>query len=284
MELPIDHFSLLGVSPTTDGETVLRTLQQRLDRAPDQGFTHDTLQARAQLLQASADLLSDEERRPSYERELTAIADTGEGAIAALEILPSREVGGLLLLMEAGHAQEAFEAASRGLQPPQAPALGSSREADLTLLAGIACQAAATDYRNQRRYEASARTLQQGLQLLQRMGQLPEQRRQLEHQLKTLLPYRVLDLISRDLSALSARQDGIGLLEQLVQQRGGLEGDLDSDFPQAEFQPFFKQIRQFLTAQEQVDLFSRWGDAGSATADFLASFALTAAGFVQRKP
>ena len=88
MELPIDHFRLLGVSPTTDGETVLRTLQQRLDRAPDQGFTHDTLQARAQLLQASADLLSDEERRPSYERELTAIADTGEGAIAALEIPP----------------------------------------------------------------------------------------------------------------------------------------------------------------------------------------------------
>ena len=285
MELPIDHFRLLGVSATTDSETVLRTLQQRLDRAPDQGFTHDTLQARAELLQASADLLSHEERRQAYERELTAIADSAAaGAIAALEIPPSREVGGLLLLMEAGQAQEAFEAASRGLQPPQAPALGSSREADLTLLAGLACRAAASDYRDQRRYEAAARTLQQGLQLLQRMGQLPEQRRQLEQELKALLPYRVLDLISRDLSAISARQEGIALLEQLVQQRGGLEGDLDPAFPQSEFQPFFKQIRPFLTVQEQVDLFSRWGDAGSSTADFLASFALTAAGFVQRKP
>jgi hypothetical protein len=284
LELPIDHFRLLGVGATTDSETVLRTLQQRLNRVPDQGFTHDTLQARAELLNASAELLSDEERRHTYERELTAIADNGEGTIAALEIPPSREVGGLLLLMEAGQAQEAFEAASRGLQPPQAPALGSSREADLTLLAGLACQAAANDCRNQRRFEAAARTLQQGLQLLQRMGQLPEQRRQLERELKSLLPYRVLDLISRDLSAMSARQEGINLLEQLVQQRGGLEGDLDPDFPQAEFQPFFKQIRQFLTVQEQVDLFSRWADAGSATADFLASFALTAAGFVQRKP
>jgi hypothetical protein len=284
LDLPIDHFRLLGVSPTTDSETVLRTLQQRLDRAPDQGFTHDTLQARAELLQASAELLSDEERRQAYERELTAIAGTAEGAIAALEIPTSREVGGLLLLMEAGQAQEAFDAARRGLQPPQAPALGSSREADLTLLAGIACQAAADDYRNQRRFEAAAGTLQQGLQLLQRMGQLPEQRRRLEQQLKSLLPYRVLDLISRDLSAISSRQEGIGLLEQLVQQRGGLEGDLDPDFPQSEFQPFFKQIRQFLTVQEQVDLFSRWAEAGSATADFLASFALTAAGFVQRKP
>jgi hypothetical protein len=244
----------------------------------------DTLQARAELLQASAELLSDEERRHSYERELTAIADTSEGSIAALEIPPSREVGGLLLLMEAGQAQEAFEAASRGLQPPQAPALGSSREADLTLVAGLACQAAASDFRNQRRYEAAARTLQQGLQLLQRMGQLPDQRRQLEHELKLLLPYRVLDLISRDLSALTPRQEGIRLLEQLVQQRGGLEGELDPDFPPDEFQSFFKQIRQFLTVQEQVDLFSRWAEAGSATADFLASFALTAAGFVQRKP
>ena len=284
MELPIDHFRLLGVSPTTDGQTVLRTLQQRLDRVPDQGFTLDTLQARADLLRASAELLADEQRRHLYETELTAIAG-GEGAsIAALEIPPSKEVAGLLLLMEAGQALEAFEQAHRGLQPPQAPALGSSREADLTLLAGLACQAAARDFAAERRYEAAARTLQQGLQLLQRMGQMPEQRRKLEQERDNLLPYRVLDLLSRDLSATQERAEGLALLEQLVQKRGGLEGEADPSFPAAEFQPFFKQIRPFLTVQEQVDLFSRWAQSGSSTADFLASHALTAAGFVQRKP
>jgi hypothetical protein len=284
LELPIDHFRLLGVSPTTDGQTVLRTLQQRLDRVPDQGFTLDTLQARADLLRASAELLADEQRRHLYETELTAIAG-GEGAsIAALEIPPSKEVAGLLLLMEAGQALEAFEQAHRGLQPPQAPALGSSREADLTLLAGLACQAAARDFAAERRYEAAARTLQQGLQLLQRMGQMPEQRRKLEQERDTLLPYRVLDLLSRDLSATQERAEGLALLEQLVQKRGGLEGEADPGFPAAEFQPFFKQIRPFLTVQEQVDLFSRWAQSGSSTADFLASHALTAAGFVQRKP
>ena len=46
LELPIDHFRLLGVGPTTDAQSVLRTLQQRLDRAPDQGFTEETLQSR----------------------------------------------------------------------------------------------------------------------------------------------------------------------------------------------------------------------------------------------
>ena len=285
MELPIDHFHLLGVQPTTDAQTVLRTLQQRLDRSPDQGFSLETLQARAELLRNSADLLSDEQRRRAYEAQLLTIHSSGTSSqIAALEIPASRDVAGLLLVLEAGLAQEAFETARRNLQPPQAPALGSSREADLTLLAGLACQAAATDYQEQRRFEAAATVLQQGLQLLQRMGQLPQQRRQLEQQLGRLLPYRVLDLVSRDLGASLERLEGLKLLEELVQRRGGLDGDSDRDFDQAKFQTFFKQIRPFLTVQEQVDLFSRWAQAGSATADFLASYALTASGFAQRKP
>jgi hypothetical protein len=285
LELPIDHFHLLGVQPTTDAQTVLRTLQQRLDRSPDQGFSFETLQARAELLRNSADLLSDEQRRRAYEAQLLAIHASGTSSqIAALEIPASRDVAGLLLVLEAGLAQEAFEIARRNLQPPQAPALGSSREADLTLLAGLACQAAATDYQDQRRFEAAATVLQQGLQLLQRMGQLPQQRRQLEQQLGRLLPYRVLDLVSRDLGAALERLEGLKLLEELLQRRGGLDGDSDRDFDQAKFQTFFKQIRPFLTVQEQVDLFSRWAQAGSATADFLASYALTASGFAQRKP
>ena len=285
MELPIDHFHLLGVQPTTDAQTVLRTLQQRLDRIPNQGFTKETLQARAELLRLSADLLSDEQRRRAYEAQLLEINASGASSqIAALEIPASRDVAGLLLLLEAGLAQEAFESARRNLQPPQAPALGSSREAELTLLAGLACQAAAMDYQDQRRFEAAATVLQQGLLLLQRMGQFPQQRRQLEQQLGRLLPYRVLDLVSRDLGAALERSEGLRLLEELVQRRGGLDGDSDRDFDQGKFQTFFKQIRPFLTVQEQVDLFSRWAKAGSATADFLASYALTASGFAQRKP
>lgn len=283
LDLPIDHFRLLGVSPASDAQTVLRTLDQRLDRVPDQGFTTDTLQARAKLLHESADLLSDSERRRTYEAELTALAG-GANAVPALDIPGSLEVAGLLLLLEAGQAQEAFELACRALQPPQAPALGSSREADLSLLAGLACRATAEESRNRRHFEAAARQLQQGLQLLQRMGQLPDLRQRLVRDLDALSPFLVLDLISRELTAVDKRQEGVELLEQLVQRRGGLEGDLDPSFSSAEFQVFFKQIRNFLTVQEQVDLFSRWAEAGSEAADFLSSIALTASGFVQRKP
>ena len=284
LELPIDHFRFLGVNPAADAQTVLRTLQLRIDRPPDQGFTQETLQARAELLRASADLLSDSERRSSYEAELTALESPSSAMAAGLDIGPSMEVAGLLLLLEAGQGAETFEVARRSLNPPQAPALGSSREADLILVAALACQASAEDYRKERRYEASAQTLQLGLQLLQRTGQLPASRQTIERTLAALLPYRILDLLSRDLAAVSERNEGLQLLEQLVQQRGGLDGPGDGHFEAEEFQAFFKQIRQFLTVQEQVDLFSHWAVQSSPTATFLASYALTASGFSQRKP
>jgi hypothetical protein len=287
LELPIDHFRLLGVSPTTDAHTVLRTLQLRLDRAPDQGFTHETLQARDALLRHSADLLCDQERRTTYESELTALSESGQPLQAALDVSSSQEVAGLLLMLEADLPLEVFELVSRALQPPQAPALGSGREADLALLGGLACRNGAEDLRRQRHYESAAHLLMQGQQLLQRMGQHPGQRQAISNDLLALRPFRILDLISRDLSASDARAEGLQLLEDLVRDRGGLETYGDSRLSAEEFEAFFRQIRSYLTVQEQIDLFSRWADrdgTSASRADDLATTALTASGFAQRKP
>jgi hypothetical protein len=287
LELPIDHFRLLGVSPTTDVQTVLRTLQQRIDRVPDQGFTLDTLEARNTLLRQSADLLSDQERRSAYESQLTALSQSGQPLQAALELGSNQELGGLLLLHEAGQHLEVFELVQRALQPPQAPALGSGREADLCLLGALSCLAGAEDLRRNRRFESAALLLGEGQQLLQRMGQQPQQRLAMSEALQSLRPYRVLDQLSRDLGAVEARSEGLRLLEELVGERGGLEGQRDPSMGTEEFQAFFRQIRAFLTVQEQIDLFSRWSSAPGqrgGSADFLATSALTASGFAQRKP
>ena len=283
MELPIDHFRLLGVAPTADAQGALQMLQQRLDRVPSDGYSLESLDARADLLRSSADLLSDSVRRARYEADLTALSSSGGSVIAALDVPSSLEVGGLMLLLEAGQPLDCFELASRSLQPPRAPALGSSREADLSLVASLACLAGANELQEQRRYEAAAQLLLQGQQLLQRMGQLPHQRQQLNDALEALTPYRVLDLLSRPLTATAERGEGLQLLAALVERRGGLEGSADPRLDSAAFQSFFRQIRAFLTVQEQVDLFSGWAE-GSAASDFLATTALTASGFAQRKP
>ena len=293
VDLPIDHFRLLGVSPTAEAEVVLRTLQRRLDRAPDQGFTHDALSQRAELLRLSADLLSDSSRREDYEAALLELGRDHPDEKAGLELASNREVAGLMLLWEAHAPHEAFQMTCQALQPPQAPALGSGRESDLALLAALACLDAAHQDKSQRRYEAAAMQLQEGLQLLQRLGKFPNQRQALEAELSQLRPYRILDLLSRDLAEQSARREGLSMLEAFIRERGGLEGasadvEVSSERPEAmdqgAFELFFQQIRRFLTVQEQVDLFGNLEKTGSLDASFLGVMALIAAGFSQRKP
>ncbi len=281
VELPIDHFRLLGVSPSAEDQSVLRALQLRLDRSPQEGFTHEALVQRAELLKLSADLLTDKQLREKYESALL-------GGAVGLEVSSNREVAGIILLWEADSSSEAFQLACKALRPPQTPALGSGREADLTLVAALSCKAAAIQEQEQRRYEAASQLLSDGLKLLQRMGKLPEQRESIEKDLEALLPYRILDLVSRDLGDQSSHLKGIALLDSFVRQRGGIEGrklnKSSSGLNQQEFEVFFQQIRKFLTVQEQADLFINWQKGGSTDAAFLGVLALTAAGFSRRKP
>ena len=70
MELPIDHFRLLGVSPSASAEEVLRFFQLRLDRIPHPGFTPEVMTQRSELLRLSAELLCDKAMREEYESAL----------------------------------------------------------------------------------------------------------------------------------------------------------------------------------------------------------------------
>ena len=288
LDLPIDHFRLLGVSPSAEPEAILRRLESRCDSPPDQGFTHEALLQRADLLRRSADLLTDPADRAEYEAALLRLSESHPNGTVGLDLPTSSEVAGLILLWEAHGAVEAFQLARQGLQPPQAPALGSGREADLTLLAALACRDAAVEEQDQRRYESAAQLLIDGIQLQQRMGKLPDQQRLLEDALQELTPFRILDLLSRDLGDQGSHHKGLTLLDELVTARGGLEAAVDGDQPgslsQEDFESFFHQIRRFLTVQEQIDLFSAWFEGGASDAGFLTVLALTAAGFSRRKP
>ena len=281
MELPLDHFRLIGVSPSATSEEILRAFQLRLDKTPDEGFTFEVLTHRSELLRFTADLLTDPESRRAYENLLL------NGA-SGLEISSSREVAGLILLWESGSPKEAFKIARKALQPPQTPALGSSREADLTLLAALTARDSAIQEQQRRSYSNAADFLQEGIQLLQRMGKLEEMRKDLEEDLVSLLPYRILDLLSRDLNDMESHKKGLSMLENLIIKRGGLEGNNKSEYAnylnQQEFERFFQQIKPYLTVQEQIDLFLELQKRGSLEAGFLAFLSLTAIGFSRRKP
>ena len=281
MELPIDHFRLIGVSPSATSEEILRAFQLRLDKTPDEGFTYEVLKQRSELLRLTADLLTDTESRREYENLLL------NGA-SALELSSNREVAGLILLWESGSSKEAFRITRKVLQPPQTPALGSSREADLTLLAALSARDAAIQEQEKRSFSNAADLLMEAIQLLQRMGKLGDLRKHLEEELGVLLPYRNLDLLSSDLKEHESHKKGLTMLEHLIIKRGGLEGKNKSEYSsylnQQEFETFFQQIKPFLTVQEQIDLFLELQKRGSIEAGFLAFLSLTAIGFARRKP
>ncbi len=281
MELPLDHFRLIGVSPSATSEEILRAFQLRLDKTPDEGFTNEVLTQRSELLRLTADLLTDSDSRREYENLLL------NGA-TGLDFSSNKEVAGLILLWESGSPKEAFKITRKALQPPQTPALGSSREADLTLLSALSSRDAAIQEQEQRSYSNAADFLQEGIQLLQRMGKLEELRKNLEEDLVSLLPYRILDLLSRDLNENESHKKGLTMLENLIIKRGGLEGKNKSEYHnylnQQEFESFFQQIKPYLTVQEQIDLFLVLQKMGSSEAGFLAFLSLTAIGFARRKP
>ena len=281
MELPLDHFRLIGVSPSATSEEILRAFQLRLDKTPDEGFTYEVLTQRSELLRRTADLLTDPESRREYENLLL-------NGSSGLEFPSNREIAGLILLWESGSPKEAFKITRKALQPPQTPALGSSRESDLTLLAALSARDSAIQEQQLRSYSNAADFLSEGIQLLQRMGKLGERRKELEEDLASLLPYRILDLLSRDLNDQDSHKRGLSMLENLIIKRGGLEGNNKSEYGnylnQQEFEPFFQQIKPYLTVQEQIDLFFELQKRGSIEAGFLAFLSLTAIGFARRKP
>ena len=157
MELPLDHFRLIGVNPSATSEEILRSFQLRLDKTPDEGFSYEVLTQRSELLRLTADLLTNTESRQEYDKQVL------NGA-SGLEFPSNREVAGLILLWESGAAKEAFKLARQALQPPQTPALGSTREADLTLLAALTSRDAAIQEQDQRCYANAADFLQEGIQ------------------------------------------------------------------------------------------------------------------------
>ncbi len=281
MELPLDHFRLIGVNPSSTSEEILRAFQLRLDKTPDEGFTYEVLTQRSELLRLTADLLTDPESRREYENLLL-------NGSSGLEFSSNREVAGLILLWESGSPKEAFKITRKALQPPQTPALGSSREADLTLLAALTARDSAIQEQQLRSYSNAADFLHEGIQLLQRMGKLVDRRKELEEDLVALLPYRILDLLSRDLNDQESHKKGLSMLENLIIKRGGLEGNNKSEYRdylnQQEFEAFFQQIKPFMTVQEQIDLFLELQKRGSLEAGFLAFLSLTAIGFTRRKP
>jgi hypothetical protein len=283
MRIPIDRYKILGVSIGADSHNILNQLEKKLELCEYTGFGIETMSKREGILKETSSILLDKTTRRVYEEEY--IKNTGEGLNEpATTIQRGCEIAGLLLLLEAGENQECL-AMSEQLYHEKRMSLNyfSSEYKELNRIIDYATLGLAEELQCKRHYETAAAVLERRVRSQSvGMGE-KEMINLMSDELKQLLPFRVLDMLSRDNDDKSHEQ-GISLLKELVNQRGGLDIRSNEYMGSSEFHAFFRQIRKYLTVQEQIELFEKWSDEGSKAGRFLHCIALVAQGFSQRKP
>ena len=283
VKLPLDHFRLLGVTPSSPKSEIEQTLNERLMNPPSAGYSADTLDARAELLCASAAFLTDAQRCQA--RQGQPEPAPGKSRPAEIALGPGQEPAVPLLLLEAQENLKAFELALELLSGrSEAAALPGHQQADLLLTAALAARRAAKQMWTERLYDQSAQTLERAIQLLANHASQASRKAMLEEDLNKVSPFRILDLLGQESGTPMERQRGISGLKALIERRGGLDADDEEQCSPIVFQDFFKQIRPCLTIEEQLELFEGCSRQGGTTATFLLAYTRAAAGFQWRQP
>jgi curved DNA-binding protein CbpA len=119
VRIPLDYYQILGI-PESNLSELEQAYQDRLHQLPRQGYSDAAIDSRKQLISFAYQVLSDPQRRSTYESAQTPQISIGNGRDPAaksfaadplrhspdLEIAPEHFLGGLLILFEQGKYEE----------------------------------------------------------------------------------------------------------------------------------------------------------------------------------
>lgn len=284
MNIPIDRYRLIGVTIGAEDRAILDQLEKRMIRSKFTDFSNETMQKRRQLLEENTSILLNLTERKAYDDLLLKRTGNDKGNEHGILVSRGYEIAGILLLLEAGEEQDCLDL-SEQLYREQRMNMSyfSTEYKELNKIIDYATLGFASKLEGNRHYETAAEVLLRRIRNHSvGMGE-KEMINDMSKKLDHLLPFRILDLLSRKNDD-RGHLKGISLLKEMVRNRGGLEGVSNRYMDMNEFQAFFRQIRSYLSVQEQVSLYKDWNMDGSQSAGFLLSIALVAQGFAQRKP
>jgi ARC6-like, IMS domain/DnaJ domain len=313
VRIPLDYYRILGLPTQATAEQVLQAHRDRTQQLPRREFSEAAISSRNQLLDDAYAILADSEQRQSYDASLmtksydlmeigraaeveghaTYGAELGlEADAASIEIPELQFVGALLILLDLGE----YELVLRLGRPYLSGGNLSLRSgefgdpdivlADIVLTVALACLELGREQWQQGQYENAAESLETGQQLLLRESLFASLRGEMQADLYKLRPYRVLELFAMPGGRDEVRRQGLGLLEDMLHDRGGIDGNGDdqSGLSVDDFLRFIQQLRGYLTVAEQQTLFEAESRRPSAVAAYLAVYALIARGFAERQP
>lgn len=286
MRIPLDYYRILCVGVQASADKIAESYRDRLNQSPSHEFSELALQARRQLLEAAIAELSDPEQRDRYDRRF--FRGGLEAIEPSLELEDWQRIGALLILLELGEYDRVSQLAEALL--PEYEASSEVRDqfahSDVALAIALAQQSLGRECRQQNLYELAADHFSRSQAALDHQPRFLELRRSLEQEQAQLRPYRILDRLAQPLTADSDRQQGLLLLQAMLDARLGIEGPGDdgSGLTLDNFLLFLQQIRGYLTLAEQQLLFESEARRPSPAASFFACYALIARGFRDHQP
>lgn len=301
VRIPLDYYRILGLPIQATAEQLNQSHRDRILQEPRREYSELAINARRQLIDIAYDVLGNDLRRAEYDREFLAkskgAGDPVENALDPDVSVPTIEiddrllVGALLILLELGEYELVLRLGrpylKRDASTPEGQQLKNQPELpDIVLTLAVACLELGREEWQQNNYEHAAESLEIGRELLLKEELFPVLRAEIQSDLYKLRPYRALELIARPLEQKQPRRAGINLLRGMLQDRGGIDGANDdlSGLGVDDFLRFIQQLRAYLTAFEQQEIFEAEAQRPSAVGTYLAVYALLARGFAQHQP
>ncbi|MDF5720777.1 MAG: IMS domain-containing protein [Rhizonema sp. PD37] len=318
MQIPLDYYRILGLPLAASDEQLRQAYNDRIVQLPRREYSQAAIGSRKQLIEEAYVVLSDPKERIDYDQLYLANAYSADGTQNAtvavserleddlnrqtlnIQVSQQELVGALLILQELGEYelvlklgrpylinQNTVAGIKQNSQPTSEESYVSAVERpDILLTVSLACLELGREQWQQGYYENAALSLETGEDLLLKEGLFPSVQAEIQADLYRLRPYRILELLALPEEKTAEREQGLQLLQNILEDRGGIDGTKDdqSGLNIDDFLRFIQQLRNYLTVVEQHELFERESKRHSPVATYLAVYALIARGFTQRQP
>lgn len=308
MQIPLDYYRILSLPIQTSAEQLQQAYRDRTLQLPRREYSEAAIVARKQLIEQAYAVLSNPEQRAFYDANYFTYTYNPEGDNStdtavdspnlvppaltpytpSIEVPEELFVGVLLILQELGEYELVLNLGSSYLSTSSAAVESGHKlgvKSDVVLTIALAWLELGREQWQQGQYENAATSLENGQKLLLHEELFPSVRNEIQSDIDRLRPYRILELLAQPENNIGERRLGLKLLQEILQQRGGIDGPGDdgSGLSLDDFLRFIQQLRSYLTVVEQQSLFAAESHRPSAVATYLTVYALIAQGFAQRQ-
>jgi curved DNA-binding protein CbpA len=319
VQICLDYYRILGLPIQTSSDRIELAYRDRSQQLPQHEYSEAALVSRQALLSEACEILSNPKQRLAYDTLILKTIRTSatpeksetENSVSSedtelteppkelyapltLDITSDKFLGALLILYELGEYQQILQLVHPYLEKSPVSfnlesdelSLSPAESRDAILATALSYLEIGREEWQKREYQRAAQKLTEGRDLLVRENLFGSLAQEIQTEIYKLRPYRILHLLSLEEDKVAERMQGLQMLREMLDARGGINGTLNdrSGLRTEDFLRFIQQIRVYLTTIEQQALFELESRRPSEVARYLAACTSIARGFDLKQP